>query len=385
MTRVLTADVETSIHNKGNPFDKRNKCVSIHVKKDALPPSCTFFDQPNFITPFKNLLADSDVLVGTNLKFDLHWLRNLGAPPVNILIWDCMVAEFILSGQVNSFASLDSLAERYGLSKKLDKVKEYWDVGISTEDIPREIVEEYGNYDVDLTYQVYLCQQKDPRMTQAIYNLILLSGEDLKVLQEMEYTGLKYNVEESIARAEKARSIINKIEWELLQYVDVTELNFDSDDQLSAYLYGGSITKETYTPVTSIVKSGPNKGMERTINRHTGSITTKFDGFFNPLPDSALKKEGLYSTSGDTLKQLKARTKVQKEIIEKLLKRADLVKLTGTYYEGLPKLMKEMYWGDTIHGQYNQVVARTGRLSSSRPNMQNNPAEADQLFESRYG
>ena len=295
-----------------------------------------------------------------------------------------MLAEFILSGQTNTFASLNSLAELYGLPAKHDEVADYWSKGISTEDIPPEIVETYGNWDVDLTYQVYLKQLEDPRMTDKIKKLILLDGLDLLVLQEMEYHGLKYNKERSLKLAEESNGRIEEIEQALLKYGGVEELNFDSDDQLSAYLYGGSISKDVYTPITSILKSGPNKGKERTINRFVRTDTISFDGFFTPLKGSALKKEGIYSTAGDVLKQLKAKSKLQKVIIELLLERAELAKLSGTYYEGLPKRMEEMQWPEFIHGEYNQVVARTGRLSSSKPNMQNNPPEADQLFESRY-
>jgi DNA polymerase I-like protein with 3'-5' exonuclease and polymerase domains len=46
--------------------------------------------------------------------------------------------------------------------------------------------------------------------------------------------------------------------------------------------------------------------------------------------------------------------------------------------------MEEKHWGDYLHGQYNQVVARTGRLSSSQPNLQNQPAEVDQYIISHY-
>ena len=56
-----------------------------------------------------------------------------------------------------------------------------------------------------------------------------------------------------------------------------------------------------------------------------------------------------------------------------------------TYYQGLPKLITEMNWEyGKIHGQLNQCVARTGRLSSSKPNLQNFDSEIKNLFGSRY-
>ena len=50
----------------------------------------------------------------------------------------------------------------------------------------------------------------------------------------------------------------------------------------------------------------------------------------------------------------------------------------------LPQLLEKMEWGEYLHGQYNQCVAATGRLSSSAPNMQNFSGDVDQLPMSRY-
>jgi DNA polymerase I-like protein with 3'-5' exonuclease and polymerase domains len=35
--------------------------------------------------------------------------------------------------------------------------------------------------------------------------------------------------------------------------------------------------------------------------------------------------------------------------------------------ESIYKIVEEKNWGEYIHGQFNQTVARTGRLSSSKP------------------
>ena len=64
--------------------------------------------------------------------------------------------------------------------------------------------------------------------------------------------------------------------------------------------------------------------------------------------------------------------KVAKKVIELVTKRAVLDKELNTYALGLPKLYEEKHYTDEIiHGRLNQVVARTGRLSSSEPNCQN--------------
>ena len=87
----------------------------------------------------------------------------------------------------------------------------------------------------------------------------------------------------------------------------------------------------------------------------------------------------------ESLKTLKG-GKVAKEVISILLTRSALNKRMGTYYLGLPKLILDMNWKHgIIYGQLNQCVARTGRLSSSKPNLQNFDGEIKTLFVSQYG
>ena len=74
-----------------------------------------------------------------------------------------------------------------------------------------------------------------------------------------------------------------------------------------------------------------------------------------------------------------------KTIVDIILKRSGLIKKVSTYYRGLVSLIKDSNWNPgTIHGQLNQCVARTGRLSSSKPNLQNFDGDIKGLFKSRY-
>ena len=103
-----------------------------------------------------------------------------------------------------------------------------------------------------------------------------------------------------------------------------------------------------------------------------------------PLKGSELAKEGYFSTDESTLKNLKPDKKV-KRIIELLLERRGIEKLRGTYYDGIPKLIKESNWLDNIvHGNLNQCVARTRRLSATAPNQQNMPPDCKRLCITRY-
>jgi DNA polymerase I-like protein with 3'-5' exonuclease and polymerase domains len=91
-----------------------------------------------------------------------------------------------------------------------------------------------------------------------------------------------------------------------------------------------------------------------------------------------------YQTDQPTLQQLKARSNEAKEILT-LLSKLALQSKVGEMASSIIKKMTAMNWADDyIHGQFNQNVVVTGRLSSSGPNLQNQPPEIDKLLVSRY-
>ena len=128
-------------------------------------------------------MNEADVLVGFNIKFDLHWLQRYGIDFKTKRVWDCQLVQFIIMNQSNPYPSLNGTAEYYELGTKLDEVKEnYWKNGIDTDKIPYDILDEYLKQDVELTYSVFI-EQHD--LTQGKERLISLHNQDLLVLQDM--------------------------------------------------------------------------------------------------------------------------------------------------------------------------------------------------------
>ena len=78
------------------------------------------------------------------------------------------------------------------------------------------------------------------------------------------------------------------------------------------------------------------------------------------------------STDAQTLEKLRDQWP---EFIGPLLQYREVEKLRGTYGEGL---LAEVAADGRIHATFNQTVARTGRLSSDRPNLHNIPVRRDE-------
>lgn len=88
------------------------------------------------------------------------------------------------------------------------------------------------------------------------------------------------------------------------------------------------------------------------------------------LPYPKKIKDNNYSTSKDILDKVAPYS----PIIEKILDYRTLSKLYNNYVEGL---ISEIKPDGKIHTLFNQTLTRTGRLSSSEPNLQNIPARLE--------
>ena len=197
----------------------------------------------------------------------------------------------------------------------------------------------------------------------------------------MEFNGLKYDYDKSTVLGDELEEQISKLNKRLFSYHAYDNFNPNSNDHLSAFLYGGTISERFQSP-NGHYKTGKRAGE---VKYKWEEREKEFKRRVKPLTGSELKKEGFFSTNEDTLKKLKPNKEGQ-DILDILLTRTTLEKRKSTYYQGIVKLIDEMNWDkNTIHGQLNQCVAKTGRLSSSKPNLQNFDGEIKTLFTTRYG
>ena len=372
---ILSLDTETSIFNKGNAFDKRNKLVCYSAATDK-QSWADLWDEQAYVDVVECVL-EADLIVGFNFKFDLHWfIKEQVYQLRQKQIWDVQIAEFILSNQTLRFPSLNETCEKYGIPLKTNIVKEeYWNKGIDTTDIPWPILSEYAEHDAVITLQCYYEQRK--LMTPAQIKLCYLMCQDLQILQEMEMNGLPFDEQLCDTRSLEVDDQISAHKTALSNIYPNIPINFGSNDHLSAFLYGG-VVKEEGKEHVGFFKTGERKGQPKYKNIIIEHILPRL---YEPLKGSEMQKEGVFATDEGTLRKLKGK----KGVIQQILELSKLEKLNGTYYKGLVKLRKEMNWEEGIlHGQFNQTTAQTGRLSSSRPNLQNFSSDLQDIFISTY-
>lgn len=377
--RYLTLDVETSIFQKGNPYSERNKLCYIGClddKGDYYDFPIEYNDEPygESLKHLQELIDAHDVLIGFNIKFDLHWLNRYGIKFNHKKIFDCQVAQFILSHQSMSYPSLNDCLALYGLEGKLDEVAEMWKKGIDTPDIPETLLKEYLLQDVVQTKELFFCQLEF--ITPKNKTLISLANQDLLTLLEIEKNGMLYAVKESVSAGDALQEKLDAIDASLVAITGCPDFKPSSGDHISAALYGGSVFIPYRESFIFTYKDGRTKEKERWSEREI-----VFPRLIDPPKGSELKKEGFYATNADTLNKLKGKH----QIVSLLLSRSSLEKLRGTYLHGIPKLIEEMDWeGNVVHGTLNQCVAITGRLSSTKPNLQNFDKDIGNLFITRY-
>ncbi len=315
---------------KEDLFKKRLEAVSIAWKPDeAVFITVSSIGEKIFIDNFRDIFEKSDIeKIGHDIKPFIVYLKNKDIIPKGF-VFDTMLAAYMADPSKATY-DISELSEDY-LEKTLEplEILNINEIGIS------------GSSDMDI---------KKIAENTCIYSIRLLElWESLKLtLKELQQESLYYDVEFPLIYVLADMEIRGfKVNREIL-------VSFSEELKAGIDILKGEIYKDA--------------GEEFNINspKQLGTI------LFEKLGLPVLKKTKTgYSTNAEVLERLSNKH----DIIQKILKYRQFVKLKSTYVEGLLNMINPVT--GKVHTSFNQTVTATGRISSAEPNLQNIPVRLE--------
>ena len=267
--------------------------------------------------------------IGQNIKYDYIMLKKNGVNARN-LFFDTMIASYVLNPSKPNH-NLGDISIEY-LDHKMVPIEDLIGKGKNAITMDKVDVDKVMNYsceDSDVTMRVKEVLEKELKekgLEDLFFNVEMPLCE---VLASMEMAGImadeKYLKQLSEEMGKKLDELSKKI-FELAG----EEFNINSPKQLQVILF-----EKLKMPVIKKTKTGA-------------------------------------STDEEVLSNLA----MKYPLAEEILKYREYSKLKSTYVDALPDLINPVT--GRIHTSFNQTVTATGRLSSSRPNLQNIPIKTEE-------
>jgi DNA polymerase-1 len=281
------------------------------------------------LAPLRELLADPAVAkVGHNIKYDWLVLHRAGLA-LGGVAFDTMIASFMADPGKRSHA-LDSLVqEHFGA-----RMRTYQDLvgkGRTERPFAEVSVREAADYCcADSDYALRLRGVLEPLLRDHGLERLFRDVEMplVEVLMEMEWEGIAIDRDLFARLTKEFRAELAELERAVYAAAG-TDFNLNSNPQLRQVLF-----EKLQLPVLKKGKTGP-------------------------------------STDADVLEELAA---MGHEVPRLLMEYREVAKLLSTYLEALPAEVDAAT--GRIHTSFNQIGAATGRLSSTRPNLQNIPVRS---------
>lgn len=293
-----------------------------------------------------------------NAKFDmhiLHWMVGVDIVPY----WDTMIAANLLDE--NEPHGLKTLYQKYVVGAEEEKkVASFSSLfnGIEFNKIPPEVGYMYAAFDPIMTYELYKFQE--PYLTKGTY--------------ECDTKGL-----------ERVADVFRNIEMPVLEVVFNMEVQgVDIDTELASKLkaeYTGYMTRAEEKFHTELNK------LESFINKLRVTSPAKYEkikdriDISSPQQLAILFYDVLGFVSPDNRKPRGTGEEILKSfqhpITDAILEYRAMAKLLSTYIDAIPEHISKRT--GKLHANFNQYGAKTGRFSSSNPNLQNIPSQKKKL------
>lgn len=242
-------------------------------------------------------------------------------------VLDTKLAAYLINPLRSEYKVEDVGLEYLGLHIK--SMKQYFEK-LSIEEIAQsnvELLKEYACYHTYISFWAMPILLEELKKTQMVDLYFDMELPLTKVLYDMEREGILVRADELKEYGDILAVKIEEVQGKILEQSGV-EFNINSPKQLGEVLFE---------------KLG--------------------------LPGGKKTKSG-YSTAADVLEKLATDYPIVSDILEYRM----LTKLKSTYADGLVQYIQE---DGRIHSSFNQMIAATGRISSTEPNLQNIPTRSE--------
>lgn len=297
-----------------------------------------------------------------NAKFDMHilwWMLGVKIIPY----WDTQIGSQLLNE--NEPHKLKVLYKKY-----VDNVDENSKVasfnslfkGIEFNKVPPDVAYMYASFDPIMTYELYqfqydfidingkYCKEKGLERVAEVFRTIEMPL--IQVVFEMECTGVK--IDTDLADKLKAQYTKHKDAAEVKFNLEIKKLN-DKFDKLMI---------KNPAAYNKLFKDGIRKV---SISSPTQLAILFYDVLEFESPD----KKSPRGTGEAILKSF------NHPLVDSILEYRSMSKLLSTYIEAIPSHIAKR--DNRLHANFNQYGAKTGRFSSSDPNLQNIPSQKTKL------
>jgi DNA polymerase-1 len=271
--KILTFDLETENHvkykRKASPFDDRNYIVEAgwnwnggkvkSIRKDE-------WHREDILKDVWDMLDNGDIVNGFNTKFDALWVWDSpsfqAALKRGVTIYCGQYAEYLLGGHTQDvqMCSMNAIAETYGGGCKIDAVKELWEDGYLTSEVPPDLLHDYlvGTDeifgDVMNTWLIFRGQiaRMKAEHPPEFRKMFKFRMDGLLATCEMEYNGVHCN--KIVGEELRAEGVIELEEAreKLAQYIpelpEELEFNWGSGTHKSCLMFGGVIKYLKWLP-----------------------------------------------------------------------------------------------------------------------------------------
>ena len=312
----------------------------------------------------------SDVkIIMHNGKFDYEVIKCTCNKELYVY-WDTMIAAKIL----------DENERRAGLKyqyiDKIDSNQEKYDIehlfsGITYAVVDPDVFALYAATDAYMTYELYKwqCMQFEKPENKALFNLFLtVEMPVVQVIAEMELTGICIDFDYAKRLSDKYHNQLNIIDN------NINEELHKYKDKIAAW----RCTEEAnYKPLST----KPNKYGEYKVQKskneqlldppELNSTTQLAILLYDILHVPVIDKKSPRGTGEDIL------NKIDIPLCKLILEKRAINKLIDTYIDKIPMCVNIK--DNRIHANFNQLGAKTGRLSSSDPNLQNIPSHNKEI------